>query len=78
MAPCSLGRVLGWWKSRTTALYAKKVHAAGWRRFRRRLWQRGFYDRVLRDREEHARAHAYILRNPTSWHVDPNNPERRA
>jgi len=41
-----------------------------------RLWQRNFYERVIRGEEELKRARQYILDNPLRWHLDPENPTR--
>jgi putative transposase len=73
----SLGQVIGWWKGQTTTAYALGVTHRGWPRFRKRLWQRGYFDRVLRDEDERSHARAYILRNPRQWAEDPHNPKRR-
>ncbi len=39
------------------------------------LWQRGFYDRIVRDEDELARIREYIDNNPIVWHLDRENPE---
>ena len=41
-----------------------------------KLWQRDFFDRVLRDETEWSRAAAYIHLNPVRWALDRENPER--
>lgn len=74
----TLGDVIRWWKSQTTARYAQGVRDHGWSRFPKRLWQRGYYDRVLRDDGEVQHGRLYIFRNPAAWDRDPNNPERRS
>ena len=38
------------------------------------IWQRGYYDRVIRDERELEAARRYILDNPHRWDQDPNNP----
>jgi REP element-mobilizing transposase RayT len=40
------------------------------------FWQAGFYDRVIRDREELNRIRTYIENNPTAWQYDWENPNR--
>jgi hypothetical protein len=35
-----------------------------------RLWQKGFYDHVVRSEEELARLRNYILNNPLTWDLD--------
>ena len=34
------------------------------------VWQRGFHDHIIRDREDHERHVGYILENPTHWSTD--------
>jgi len=71
----SLAGVVGAWKSRTTLAYGEGVLRAGWPRFDGQLWQRGFYDHVVRDRCDLDRIREYILGNPARWCVDRENPE---
>ncbi len=42
------------------------------------VWQRNYYERVLRDEEELVRARRYILENPAKWDMDQENPVRLA
>ena len=63
----SLGDVVGAYKSLTTAAYIRGVHTAQWPPFDRRLWQRNFYERVIRDEYEMNEIRAYIRDNPSRW-----------
>ena len=38
------------------------------------VWQRNYYERVIRDEEELSRIRQYIIDNPTHWAEDPENP----
>jgi REP element-mobilizing transposase RayT len=38
------------------------------------VWQRNYYERVVRDDDELQRVRQYILDNPAKWAKDPNNP----
>jgi putative transposase len=40
------------------------------------LWQRGYYDHVVRDESDLARIRRYIESNPIQWAQDPENPDR--
>ncbi|HET7010356.1 MAG TPA: hypothetical protein VFI11_06240, partial [Anaerolineales bacterium] len=40
-----------------------------------RLWQRGFFERVIRNEEELGRLQSYIEENPLRWAVDRENPD---
>ena len=63
----ALGDVVGAYKSLTTAAYIRGVHDAGWPPFHGRLWQRNFYERVVRDEYEMNELQAYIRDNPLRW-----------
>ena len=38
------------------------------------IWQRGYYDRIIRDDDELAGITEYVLGNPRSWTADRENP----
>lgn len=38
------------------------------------VWQRNYYERVIRNENELARAREYIMNNPLRWDADENNP----
>jgi hypothetical protein len=39
------------------------------------VWQRNYYEHVIRDEESLNRIREYILINPAQWAFDPENPE---
>jgi REP element-mobilizing transposase RayT len=39
------------------------------------VWQRNYYERVIRDESELERVRRYIVENPIQWAVDRENPE---
>lgn len=39
------------------------------------LWQRSFYDHVIRDDVDFNRVREYIINNPKMWEYDENNPD---
>ena len=41
-----------------------------------RVWQRNYYERVVRDERELQRVREYIRLNPSKWHFDRENPLR--
>jgi putative transposase len=51
--------------------------SAASRRVGERLWQRGFYDRVIRDEQELRALRQYIADNPLKWAIDRENPSVR-
>jgi putative transposase len=38
------------------------------------IWQRSYYDRIIRDDVEYYHIEQYIRMNPVLWHLDRNNP----
>ncbi len=72
----TLGDVVGAWKSLTTVAYIAGVKQAGWLPFAGRLWQRNYYEHIVRDDEELTRIHYYILTNPQHWVQDAENPQQ--
>jgi putative transposase len=63
-------------KSLTTTHYRQGVLKMGWRPFAGTVWQRNYYERVIRDADEMNRIREYIATNPAHWAEDENNPSR--
>jgi hypothetical protein len=38
------------------------------------LWQRNYYERIIRDENELDRIRCYIQDNPAAWDIDRENP----
>lgn len=72
----TLGEVVGWFKAMTTNAYIKGVKQQGWTPFPGRLWQRRYYDHIVRDEPDLGRIREYITGNPGKWHEDEENPQR--
>ncbi|MDP6823741.1 MAG: transposase [Dehalococcoidia bacterium] len=70
----SLGDVVQRFKTITTTRYITGVRRSGWQRFRGRLWQRNYYEHVVRDDDDRNRIRRYIHENPLRWSLDPANP----
>lgn len=58
----------------TTKRYADGVKQSGWLPFPGRLWQRGYYEHIIRNEESLGRIRAYIEANPLAWALDRENP----
>ncbi len=61
-------------KSWTTKLYSDGVKQKGWPAFPGRLWQRNYYEHVIRDNDELMTIREYINNNPYTWEEDEENP----
>jgi REP element-mobilizing transposase RayT len=71
-----LGQIIGAFKCFTTTAYIKGVRDLNWPPFQRRLWQRNFYERIIRDDKELEDSRRYILDNPAKWKNDEYNVHR--
>lgn len=70
-----LPTIMQWFKTMTTNEYMKNVVQSGWPPFSGRLWQRNYYERVIRNDAELDKFRSYILQNPARWSDDEENPE---
>ena len=74
----TLGDVVGAYKSLTTVECGKGVRELGWPPFEKRLWQRNYYERIIRNESELGLAREYIANNPMKWEFDHENPSVEA
>jgi REP element-mobilizing transposase RayT len=63
-----------WFKTMTTNEYIRCVKTHAWPLFDGRLWQRNYYEHVIRSEESLNRIRQYILDNPARWEFDRENP----
>jgi REP element-mobilizing transposase RayT len=73
-ATSTLGEIVGAFKSITTHEYVQGVDNKNWRQFYKRLWQRNYYEHVVRDEADLNRIRDYIQSNPANWDEDEENP----
>ena len=64
--PMSLPDVVHRFKSLTTAKYRHGVNHRGWLPFRKRLWRRNYYERIIRNEGELFCVRRYIRNNPST------------
>jgi REP element-mobilizing transposase RayT len=70
----SLGTIIGAFKSITTIEYIEGVREKNWPMFDGRLWQRNYFDHIIRDNNELNKIRKYIMFNPKNWCDDNENP----
>jgi len=70
----SLGRIIQAFKSLTTNTYSNNVKNHAWLPFSGKLWQRNYYEHVIRSDDSLARIRDYIMFNPLKWENDMENP----
>jgi len=69
VAPGSLGSVVRAFKSASSRGINRIRGTPG-----APVWQRNYYERIIRDEDELGRIRQYIRDNPAKWAGDPNNP----
>ena len=65
-----LHRVVQWFKTMTTNEYIRGVKTLGWKPFDGKLWQRNYWEHIIRNENEYNRIAEYILKNPQNWDND--------
>jgi REP element-mobilizing transposase RayT len=61
----TLGMVIGAFKSISTNRYISGVKKFGWKPIEGKLWQRGYYDRIIRNQDELKILRNYVISNAT-------------
>jgi putative transposase len=65
--PGSLGVIVRSYKSAVSYRINKEYNATG-------IWQRNYYEHIIRNADEANRIHLYIEANPAQWDTDDENP----
>jgi len=71
----TLADIVHWIKTMTTNKYIRGVKEGDWPPFRKKLWQRNYYEHVIPDEEELNHFRQYIGDNPANWQKDEENPD---
>ena len=67
--------VVGWFKTMTTNAYIRGVRNGLYEPFEKRLWQRNYYEHIIRNEQEYVSITEYIENNPSNWHEDSMNKQ---
>jgi len=71
--PASLGAIIGQFKSRVTKRLWKNPSLAG-----TPIWQRNYYEHIIRNEQDMERIWRYFESNPLMWGNDIENPNNVA
>ncbi|MDI9571434.1 MAG: transposase [Pseudomonadota bacterium] len=71
----SLPDVVNRFKSMTTKRYADGAKQNRWPTFSGKLWQRNYYEHIIRNENELNRSRQYIMYNPVKWDTNRENPK---
>ena len=58
-----LREIVGWFKTMTTNEYIKKVKEKEFEPFCEKIWQRGYYEHIIRDEKDYRIKAEYIRNN---------------
>ncbi len=65
-----LPRIIGWFKMNSAKAINKIREVSG-----RPLWQRNYYEHIIRNETTFEQIRQYIRNNPLEWELDENNPK---
>jgi REP element-mobilizing transposase RayT len=65
--PGSVGAIVASFKSAVTRQAGKELGLAN-------IWQRNYYEHIIRNQTDYERIVGYILNNPSNWDQDEENP----
>jgi putative transposase len=68
----TMGDIMDWFKTMTTNDYISCVKKYDWPRFNSKLWQRNYYEHIIRNETELNKTREYIINNPLHWETDKN------
>ena len=69
-----LSSLVQWFKTMSTNEYIRGVRDWDWPPFNKRLWQRNYYEHIIRDSISYDNIVSYILTNPIHWDEDELRP----
>jgi REP element-mobilizing transposase RayT len=71
-----VGDMVGAFKSITTVEYIRCIKNNRWQPFDKKLWQRNYWEHIIRNENEYHQIAQYILDNPKKWAMDKLNEGR--
>jgi REP element-mobilizing transposase RayT len=75
--PVPLGQVIQWFKTMSTNAYIRGVKELGWKAFTGRVWQRNYYEHIIRNERALHAIRLYIEANPENWEGDQYHLTKR-
>jgi len=70
-----LQRIVQWFKTMITNEYIRRAKKDNWPSFIGKLWQRNYYEHIIRNEYDMTRIREYIQNNPLKWELDKENPD---
>lgn len=69
-AHVGIGRYISWFKRMSTNEYIRNVKNNNWSSFNKKLWQRNYYEHIIRNEYDWYFVSEYIDNNPLEWKED--------
>ena len=66
----TIGGIIQWFKTMTTNEYIHGVKSQNWKPYPKKLWQRNYYEHIIRNLESQIKIESYITQNPSTWQQD--------
>ncbi|MHC1695719.1 MAG: transposase [Eubacteriales bacterium] len=65
--------IIDWYKTMTTNEYIRGVKNGLFPSFDKHMWQRNYYEHIIRNNEDYEIIQKYIEKNPIRWNDNHNN-----
>jgi putative transposase len=65
-----LHAMIQWFKTMSTNEYIRNVKNNNWTPFNKKLWQRNYYEHIIRNEKSYLHISEYIRTNPLKWQDD--------
>ena len=72
----SLPTIMQWFKTMSTNEYIRGVKLYNWKPFYKKIWQRNYYEHIIRDKQSYHNITNYIYNNRAKWKFDRFNDNR--
>lgn len=69
----TIGTIIQWFKTMTTNNYINNIKKCNWMPFDKRIWQRNYFEHIIRNEKDFDKISWYIENNPAMWDRDRNN-----
>ncbi len=66
----TIGDMVGAFESITTMQYIRGVKNNNWQTFDKKLWQRNYWEHIIRNEQSYLKISEYIINNPANWNND--------
>ena len=72
----TLFKTIRWFKTMATNNYIRNVKTKNWKPFNKRLFQRNYFEHIIRNENDLNEIREYIKNNPQTWDRNRNNPAK--